>query len=119
MSEKNNKVKVVPMATAGAKRAELDYEELASDGDFHLLKVKLYTGRGHQIRVQLATIKTPVYGDQKYGENMDKVNLNLFAYELRFVHPTTKSIMVFRAYPPEEKSAWNKFNLEKFLSLKV
>lgn len=118
--EKNNKVKVVPMATAGAKRAELDYEELDSIGDLHLLKVKLGTGRGHQIRVQLSTIGCPVYGDQKYGgENMDKVNLNLFATELKFAHPTTKDIMVFRAYPPEEKSAWNKFNLEKYLSLKV
>ena len=116
--EVNNKVKVVPMSTQGSKRAELDYEALDSKENLHLLKVKLYTGRGHQIRVQLSTIGNPIYGDQKYGgENMPKANLNLFAVELKFYHPTTKEKMVFRVYPPEEKTAWNKFNLEKHLSI--
>ena len=116
--EINNKVKVVPMSTQGAKRAELDYEELDSKENLHLLKVKLGTGRGHQIRVQLATIGTPIYGDQKYGgEDMPKANLNLFATELKFYHPTTKDKMVFRAYPPEDRAAWNNFNLEKYLAI--
>ena len=120
--EKTNTALIVPQTTTGAKRAELDYEVLAynQDTDHSLVKVKIYSGRGHQIRVQMKSIKCPIFGDQKYGgENMDKVHLNLFATELKFAHPTTKDIMVFRAYPPEEKSAWNKFNLEKYLSLKV
>lgn len=116
--EINNKVKVVPMSTQGAKRAELEYEELDTKENLHLLKVKLGTGRGHQIRVQLSTIGSPIYGDQKYGgEEMPKANLNLFAVELKFYHPTTKDKMVFRAYPPEDKMAWNKFNLEKYLAI--
>lgn len=116
--EINNKVRVVPMSTSGAKRAELDYAELDSKDGLHLLKVKLATGRGHQIRVQLATIGNPIYGDQKYGgEDMEKANLNLFAVELKFYHPTTKDKLVFKAYPPEDKTAWNKFNLEKYLSI--
>ena len=115
--EKNNKVKVVPMSTTGAKRAELDYEELEEKEGFHLLKVKLGTGRGHQIRVQLATMGNPIFGDQKYAINMPKANLNLFATELRFRHPVSKDIMVFRAFPPEDLLAWNKFNLEKYISL--
>ncbi len=116
--EVNNKVRVVPMSTQGSKRAELDYEELDCKDNLHLLKVKLGTGRGHQIRVQLATIGNPIYGDQKYGgEDMPKANLNLFAVELKFYHPTTKERMVFRVYPPEEKTAWNKFNLEKYLAI--
>lgn len=116
--EKNNIVKVVPMSTEGAKRAELDYTCLEEKDGLSLLKVKLQTGRGHQIRVQLATIGNPIYGDQKYGKDMPKANLNLFAVELKFKHPTTGDTMVFRAYPPEELKAWNKFNLEKYLSLK-
>lgn len=117
--EKNNLVKVVPMLTAGAKKAELEYKLLQSVDGYHLLKVKLGTGRGHQIRVQLATIGNPIYGDQKYGgKDMPKANLNLYAVELKFYHPTTKDKMVFRVYPPEDKPMWNKFNLEKFLSLK-
>lgn len=116
--EKNNIVKVVPMSTEGAKRAELDYTCLEEKDGLSLLKVKLQTGRGHQIRVQLATIGNPIYGDQKYGKDMPKANLNLFAVELKFKHPTTGDTMVFRAYPPEGLKAWNKFNLEKYLSLK-
>lgn len=117
--EKNNKASVVPMATMGAKRAELDYKELECYDDLHLLQVKLGTGRGHQIRVQLATIGVPVFGDQKYGgENMEKANLNLYAVELKFYHPTTKEKMVFKVYPPEDKNAWNKFNIEKYLLVK-
>jgi len=115
--EKNNIVKVVPMATTGAKRAELDYSELEEREGKHLLRVKLHTGRGHQIRVQLATMKNPIFGDQKYGKDMPKAALNLFAVELKFRHPTTNDIMVFRAYPPENLSCWNLFNLEKHLSL--
>lgn len=117
--EKKNIVKVVPMATTGAKRAELDYTVLEEKDDFSLLKVKLETGRGHQIRVQLSTIGNPIYGDQKYGKDMPKANLNLFAVELKFKHPTTGDTMVFRAYPPENLKAWNLFDLEKYLSLKV
>ena len=67
----------------------------------------------------MKSIKCPVYGDQKYGgENMPKVMLNLFAVELSFLHPVTKQKLVFRVYPPE-KSAWNEFNIEKYLSIKT
>ncbi len=115
--EVNNKVKVVPMLTEGAKRAELDYTVLDSVDNLHLLKVKLFTGRGHQIRVQLANVALPIYGDQKYAENMEKASLNLFAVELKIYHPISKDKLVFRVYPPENLNMWNKFNLEKYLSL--
>ena len=120
--EKTNTAMIVPQSTTGAKRAELDYEmlEYDSESDRALVKVKLYSGRGHQIRVQLKSIKCPIYGDQKYGgESMPKVMLHLFAAELCFLHPTTKQKMIFRVYPPENKDAWGEFNLEKHLSLKT
>ncbi len=120
--EKTNMAKIVPQSEQGAKRAELDYETLEYNAETNhsLVKVKLYSGRGHQIRVQMKSIKCPVYGDQKYGgENMPKVMLNLFACELSFLHPTTKQKLVFRVYPPEDQPAWNEFNLEKYLSLKT
>ena len=119
--EKTNTVQIVPQSTSEAKRAELDYETLEynSKTNRSLVKIKLYSGRGHQIRVQMKSIKCPVYGDQKYGgENMPKVMLNLFAVELSFLHPVTKQKLVFRVYPPE-KSAWNEFNIEKYLSIKT
>jgi 23S rRNA pseudouridine1911/1915/1917 synthase len=119
--EKTNTALIVPQTTTGAKRAELDYEVLAynQDTDHSLVKVKIYSGRGHQIRVQMKSIKCPIFGDQKYGgEGMPKVMLNLFATELAFLHPVTKQKLIFRVYPPETTSAWNDFNVDKFLSLK-
>lgn len=119
--EKTNMAKLVPQTTTGAKRAELTYEmlEYNSETNHALLKIKLGSGRGHQIRVQLKSIKCPIYGDQKYGgEDMPKVMLNLFAVQLAFLHPVTKEKLVFRVYPPEDAEAWNEFNLEKYLSIK-
>lgn len=119
--EKTNTALIVPQTTTGAKRAELDYEVLAynQDTDHSLVKVKIYSGRGHQIRVQMKSIKCPIFGDQKYGgEGMPKVMLNLFATELAFLHPVSKQKLIFRVYPPETASAWNEFNIDKFLSLK-
>lgn len=121
-NERDNTVQIVPQSSEGAKRAELDYETLEynSETNHALLKVKLYSGRGHQIRVQLKSIKCPIFGDQKYGgEDMPKVMLNLFATELSFLHPTTKQKMIFRVYPDENAVAWNEFNLEKYLSLRT
>ena len=120
--EKTNMSVIVPQATTGAKRAELDYETLEYNPETNhsLVKVKLYSGRGHQIRVQLKSIKCPIFGDQKYGgEDMPKYMLNLYAVELSFLHPTTKQKLIFRVYPAEEAKAWNEFNLEKHLGLKT
>ena len=119
---KTNMAMIVPQTEEGAKRAELDYEVLEHNPETKrtLVKVKLYSGRGHQIRVQMKSIKCPIFGDQKYGgESMPKVMLNLFASELSFYHPTTKQKLIFRVYPPEAESAWNEFRLEKYLSLKT
>ena len=120
--EKTNMVQIVPQSESGAKRAELDYEtlEFNQTTNHSLVKVKLYSGRGHQIRVQLKSIKCPIYGDQKYGgPNMAKVMLNLYACELAFNHPVTKQKLIFRVYPPETADAWKEFNLEKYLNLRT
>lgn len=119
--EKTNTAQIVPQTTTGAKRAELDYEvlEYNNETNHSLVRVKLYSGRGHQIRVQMKSIKCPIYGDQKYGgEGMPKVMLNLFATELAFLHPVSKQKLIFRVYPPENQTAWNEFNVDKFLSMK-
>ena len=116
--EKQNKVSIVPQTTYGAKKAELEYYVLETKEDLSLIEVKLKTGRGHQIRVQMANIKCPIFGDQKYGgKNMPKANLNLFAYELKLIHPTTKENLMFRCYPPETLDAWKNFNLAKYINL--
>src|SRR3989344_531919 len=53
-------------ANENVKRAELDYEVIASGNKYSLLKIKLHTGRFHQIRAQLSAMGHPVLGDVKY-----------------------------------------------------
>ena len=115
-NEKDNIVEIVPQLTEGAKRAELEYKVLCTKGNYSLLQVKLFTGRSHQIRVQLKSIGCPIYGDAKYGgETKRGVNLNLFAVELRFEHPVSHERLVFKVYPPEDENAWKLFNVDQFL----
>lgn len=66
---KTNMSKVVPENTQGAKKAVLEYQvlDMDTDGKRAFLKVKLHTGRHHQIRVQLANAEIPILDDTKYG----------------------------------------------------
>lgn len=90
---KTNTSKVVPSQTNGAKRAELSYEVIEQNDKNAILKVCLYTGRHHQIRVQLANAGWPLVGDRKYNfkENMKSsgMPLSLCSYKLAFKHPKT------------------------------
>ncbi len=111
-----NIVKVVPMSTEGAKKAVLDYNVIEDDDSgLHLADIRLHTGRSHQIRVQMATVGAPLYGDVKYGKG-PKANLALWAYELSFKHPTLDKVMRFRVYPPATKP-WTYFNIERHLGI--
>ena len=113
-----NTVYVATETTEGAKRSELSYKLLDSVDDvISLVKIKLETGRSHQIRVQFSCRGLPVFGDARYGGNtlMKGANLALWAAELSFLHPVTKDRMVFVSYPPEDNEPWKKFNLEKYL----
>jgi len=60
-------VRVVPRGTAGGLSAKLSYRVLATKGELSLVEIRLFTGRTHQIRVQMAAIGCPVLGDDKYG----------------------------------------------------
>lgn len=114
-----NVVSVVPSATEGAKRADLVYEVLETNGRVSLLKVRLISGRSHQIRVQMSHIGCPVFGDVKYkGDIARGYPLALWAEKLAFTHPVTKERMVFVAYPPEEKEPWRRFELSNHLLIK-
>ena len=111
----DNIVKIVPMSETGAKRAETIYNVLQTNGKNALIKVNILTGRSHQIRVQMANLNAPVYGDGKYGKVNKLTNhLALWAGELSFKHPTKDETLYFKVYPPEEKP-WTEFNLLKFL----
>lgn len=101
---KTNFSQVVSVQTAGAKRAELSYEILRQNESNALVRIKLATGRHHQIRVQMAHAGCPLVGDRKYNfkETMKSESgpLALCSYKLAFVHPTTKKKLEFEIENP-------------------
>lgn len=112
----NNMVYLCTQATDGAKLAMLEYRVLEETGGLALTEIKLHTGRSHQIRVQMAGISHPVYGDMRYGgERAQKGNLALWAYSLSFTHPVAKERMRFMSEPPADETPWNKFDIASFV----
>lgn len=105
---KKNKVYAVAANHKEAKRAVLDYELISSEEGLSLLSVRLHTGRSHQIRVQLSEAGFPLYGDQKYGQQVNRVGqqIALWANVLEFPHPTTKELINAQSAPPNEYP-WN------------
>jgi 23S rRNA pseudouridine1911/1915/1917 synthase len=106
----NNTVYVCTQTEEGAKFASLDYEIKDEKDGLALAEIKLHTGRTHQIRVQMASINCPLYGDMRYGgEKAVKGKLALWAYSLRFSHPTTGEKMCFKIEPPKDEGIWKSF----------
>lgn len=111
--EKTNTVRLATASDYGAKEAILDYEVIAVKQGYSLVAVNLITGRSHQIRVQMSKQnKTVIFGDFKYGDKTHKSNLALWAYRLKFEHPTTKKQMQFVTLPNTEDVPWKYFSKE-------
>ena len=64
---------IVPSNHKEGTKSVLTYKVLESNDQLSLVEVQLQTGRPHQIRVQLAGMGTPIWGDQKYGQKNSKV----------------------------------------------
>ena len=90
---------VVDRQRKGVKEARLDYQRIASRDGLSLLRVKLYTGRTHQIRVQLASRGFPLAGDRRYGAPASPYPLSLCSVYLSFPHPTKKETLSFTYLP--------------------
>lgn len=110
-NEKTNMSKAFAKPTGDALKAELEYELLASSDNYHLLKIKLFTGRHHQIRCQLSAIGCPIKGDLKYGFNRtnDGGFIHLHSYQLNFVHPIKQEDISLQAFPMSDDAVWTYF----------
>lgn len=107
-----NKSYVVKRQRVGVKKAVLEYETLSTayldNGDISLLKVRLVTGRTHQIRVQFSHRKHSLLGDKKYGSRYE-CPIALFSHKISLTHPETKKPLTFEAEPDYIKFPFSKF----------
>ncbi len=106
---RRNKSFVVNRPRKGVREAVLDYAVLESittdEGVFSLVRVRLHTGRTHQIRVQFASRKMPLYGDSRYGGAKGKA-LGLWSHRLTLPHPVTGKELSAVSCPDWENAPW-------------
>ena len=91
-----NKVFVVKRERKGVKKASLEYKTL-HQGENSLIRIRLHTGRSHQIRVQFASRGFPLLGDHKYGARDGFTAPYLFSCKLTF--PLKGKVLTFEAAP--------------------
>lgn len=83
--------------------ARTDYEVLSSRGDRSLVRLRLHTGRLHQIRAHLSHLGHPVVGDRRYGSSVRLPDaIRLRAVRLELPHPVTGESLVLEAPPAAE-----------------
>ena len=89
---------------AGAREAVTHFEVVESAGDYSLLRVRLETGRTHQVRVHMKAIGTPIVGDPTYG-GPDPYGLErpfLHSTRLAFSHPGSGAWLEFESPLPDQ-----------------
>ena len=95
--------KKMAVVTENGKIAISNYEVLDESKSYSLVKVRIETGRTHQIRVHMKSLNHPILGDATYGNSTDGIARQmLHAYRLKFTHPISKKEMVVTAPIPED-----------------
>lgn len=111
---RRNKSFPVKRERKGVRLAKLSFARLQTvdtpEGVFSLIQVRLHTGRTHQIRVQFASRRMPLYGDNRYG-GAKGAGLGLWSYRLSFPHPLTGETISGDSLPPAT-APWNWFTIE-------
>jgi 23S rRNA pseudouridine1911/1915/1917 synthase len=105
---KKNFVKVAGENELG-KEAKLSYKVIQEKEGFSLVRIKLLTGRFHQIRVQFSSRGYPLYGDVKYGgsKNLYYNGIALWAGGLTIIHPTkNEEVSIKVNFPTTQPWSW-------------
>ena len=84
----------------GVQEAALSYRVLGYANGMSLVRVRLHTGRTHQIRVQFSSRGMPLVGERKYAVWNDPCELALWSAKIGFYHPGTGEWVEFSKEPP-------------------
>ena len=88
--------------------AVLDYAVLDEREGLSLVRIRLHTGRTHQIRAQFSSRGMPLFGDRRYGAPEREGTPALWSFRLSFTHPQSGEPLCFVSLPPE-KGVWTRF----------
>ena len=100
-NKQERKTYIVTEPGKDVQEAILDYNVLHRAGDLTRVRIRLHTGRTHQIRVQFSGRGWPLVGDRKYGNPEETCNIALWSYRLAFNHPYSGKPMEFILEPPD------------------
>ena len=103
------KTYVTDTPAKGVQEAILTYETLATSEDLTKVRIRLETGRTHQIRAQFSSRSLPLVGDRKYSLLEDGCPIALWSHALGFTHPVTGEKLRFVQEPPEIMP-WDRFS---------
>lgn len=110
---KPNDKSLVFAVTAGGKEAITHYSVIEHFSSGSLVRLRLETGRTHQIRVHMRHIGHPLLGDELYGGSLEHIKRQaLHSWRLEFFHPVTKENMLLEAPLPDDMSSLI-YNLSK------
>ena len=102
LRDKARKMTLVTKEMAkGVQPAALRYRVISSQNGMSRLRIRLETGRTHQIRVQFSSRDLPLVGERKYAVLDDPCEIALWSYRLAFTHPATGEKMEFIQEPPK------------------
>lgn len=107
-SRETQTTRVVSEPGKDVQPARLSYRVLSVCDGLSLVRIRLHTGRTHQIRVQFSSRGLPLAGDRKYGGD-ESCPIALWSYRLRFRHPETGQSMDISA-PPPRAFPWDLFD---------
>ena len=93
------KTYIVTEPAKDAQEAVLDYRVLAKTDELSKVRIRLHTGRTHQIRAQFSGRGFPLVGDKKYGMG-ETCDIALWSCRVAFHHPKTGEFMEFQKEPP-------------------
>lgn len=105
-----NRAFVVDSNRKGTKEARLTYRILCeAEKGQTLVRVRLHTGRTHQIRVQFASRGFPLLGDGKYGSRIKSAYIALWSASIALRHPISGEPLCIHSPPPANAFPWESF----------